>query len=277
MSREPQTEDENAIRDGGAEMLSPLRQLGSRSIFFIEELGRIAFFAAQLARAVLTPPPRLRPFVDELYNLGVLSLVIICVCGGAVGMVLALQGYNTLVRFGAEESLGAVLGLSLIRELGPVLTALLTTGRAGSATAAEIGSMVRTEQLDGLRMMSIDPVHFVVAPKALAMMAVMPLLSGLFIVCGLFGGYLVGVGLMGVDGGSYWSSLESNVTFGDDIIGSFIKAAVFGAIVALVSTYRGFTCAPTASGVSAATTSTVVVSSVTVLISDYFITALWGS
>jgi len=277
MSREPQTEDENAIRDGGAEMLNPLRQLGSRSIFFIEELGRITFFAAQLLRAVLTPPPRLRPFVDELYNLGVLSLVIICVCGGAVGMVLALQGYNTLVRFGAEESLGAVLGLSLIRELGPVLTALLTTGRAGSATAAEIGSMVRTEQLDGLRMMSIDPVHFVVAPKALAMMAVMPLLSGLFIVSGLFGGYLVGVGLMGVDGGSYWSSLESNVTFGDDIIGSFIKAAVFGAIVALVSTYRGFTCAPTASGVSAATTSTVVVSSVTVLISDYFITALWGS
>lgn len=264
-------------RDTQGDLLAPLRRLGAQSISFIEELGRIARFAAQVAHAVVTPPPRFRPFVDELYNLGVLSLVIIGVCGGAVGMVLALQGYNTLVRFGAEESLGAVLGLSLIRELGPVLTALLTTGRAGSATAAEIGAMVRTEQLDGLRMMSINPMHLVIAPKVLAMIAVMPLLSGLFIVSGIGGGYVVGVGLMGVDSGSYWSSLEANVTFADDITGSFIKASVFGVIVALVSTYRGFTCTPTASGVSAATTSTVVVSSVAVLISDYFITALWGS
>lgn len=266
-----------AHREGKTVLLKPWRQLGARATHFVAELGRLTVFAAQVARAVVTPPPRFRPFVDELFNLGVLSLVIIGVCGAAVGMVLALQGYTTLVRFGAEESLGAVLGLSLIRELGPVLTALLVTGRAGSATAAEIGAMVRTEQLDGLRMMSIDPVHLVVAPKVLAMITVMPLLSGIFIVAGLGGGYVVGVGLMGVDGGSYWTSLESNVTFADDIVGSFIKASVFGVIVALVSTYRGFTCAPTATGVSAATTSTVVVSSVAVLISDYFITALWGS
>lgn len=253
------------------------RRFGAWCVGFVEELGSITLFAARILRAVVTPPPRLRPFLDEIYNLGVLSLVIICVCGGAVGMVLALQGYDTLVRFGAEESLGAVIGLSLIRELGPVLTALLTTGRAGSATAAEIGAMVRTEQLDGLRMMSIDPMHLVVTPKALAMIAVMPLLSALFIVSGLAGGYAVGVGLKGVDAGAYWSSLEANVVFRDDIVGSFLKAGVFGVIVGLVSTYRGFTCTPTATGVSRATTSTVVVSSVAVLIADYFITALWGS
>ncbi len=255
---------------------SPLHRLGATATAAVLELGRIAIFAGAILRAMVTPPPRFRPFLDELYNLGVLSLVIICVCGAAVGMVLALQGYNTLVRFGAEESLGAVIGLSLIRELGPVLTALLTTGRAGSATAAEIGAMVRTEQLDGLRMMSIDPIHLVVTPKAIAMTVVMPLLTALFVVAGLAGGYLIGVGRMGVDGGSYWSSLESSVTFADDIAGCFLKAGVFGVLVGLISTFRGYTCTPTAAGVSAATTSTVVVSSVAVLVSDYFITALWG-
>ena len=198
----------------------------------------------------MSPPVRFREFVIEIFDLGVLSLVIICVCGLAVGMVLGLQGYNTLVRFGAEESLGAVVGLSLIRELGPVLTALLTTGRAGSATAAEIGSMVVTEQLDGLRMMSVDPLHFVVMPRALAMITVMPLLSALFIVCGLAGGYLVGVGLMGIDGGSYMSSLESAVEFSEDVVGSLVKALIFGVLVGLIATYRGYTCAPTSAGVS---------------------------
>ena len=218
----------------------------------------------------------MRAVRPELFNLGVLSLVIICVCGLAVGMVLGLQGYNTLVRFGAEQSLGAVVGLSLIRELGPVLTALLATGRAGSATTAEIGTMVATEQLDGLRMMSINPIHLVVMPKTLAMICVMPLLSALFIVFGLGGGYLVGVVLMGLDGGTYMSSLQSAVDFHDDVVGSLLKALVFGVLVGLIATYRGYTCAPTSAGVSAATTSTVVVASVSILIFDYFITALWG-
>jgi phospholipid/cholesterol/gamma-HCH transport system permease protein len=191
-------------------------------------------------------------------------------------MVLGLQGYNTLVRFGAEQSLGAVVGLSLIRELGPVLTALLATGRAGSATAAEIGTMVATEQLDGLRMMSINPIHLVVMPKALAMIFVMPLLSALFIVCGLGGGYFVGVTLMGLDGGNYVSSLQSAVVFSDDVAASLLKALVFGVLVGLIATYRGYTCAPTSAGVSSATTSTVVVGSVSILIFDYFITAMWG-
>jgi phospholipid/cholesterol/gamma-HCH transport system permease protein len=257
-------------------MVAALQNLGWSALNFVHHLGKMAVFTASIGRAMVTPPSRLRTFVRDVYDLGVLSLIIICVCGTAVGMVLGLQGYNTLVRFGAEESLGAVVGLSLIRELGPVLTALLTTGRAGSSTAAGIGTMVATEQLDGLRMMSINPIHFVVMPKAVAMVVVMPLLSALFIVFGLAGGYLVGVNLMGIDPGSYVSSLESAVEFEDDIVGSFLKALIFGTLVGLIATYRGYTCAPTSEGVSAATTSTVVIASVTVLIFDYFVTALWG-
>ncbi|MEA2626272.1 MAG: phospholipid/cholesterol/gamma-HCH transport system permease protein [Candidatus Binatota bacterium] len=245
-------------------------------VAFVNELGELAVFTARILSALLRPPFRGRLFVDEIYKLGVLSLVIICVSGFAVGMVLALQGYNTLVRFGAEQSLGAVLGLSLIRELGPVLTALLATGRAGSATAAEIGTMVATEQLDGLRMMSIDPVDYVVAPKAVAMVLVMPLLAALFISCGIFGGYVIGVKLMGVDAGNFLTSLEGAVDFHADVLGSFVKVIVFGVLIGLISTFRGFTSAPTSAGVSFATTSTVVVGSVSVLIFDYVITALWG-
>jgi phospholipid/cholesterol/gamma-HCH transport system permease protein len=257
-------------------MTGAVQELGWLTLRFVEELGTLGTFTGRVARATVRPPVRLRAFVNELYKIGVLSLIIICVCGLAVGMVLSLQGYNTLVRFGAEESLGAVVGLSLVRELGPVLTALLATGRAGSATTAEIGTMVATEQLDGLRMMSVDPIDLVVTPKALAMIAVMPLLSALFIVCGLAGGYLVGVEIMGIDGGNYVSSLQSAVDFRDDVVGSLFKALVFGILVGLIATHRGYTCTPTSAGVSSATTSTVVVASVSVLVSDYFITALWG-
>jgi phospholipid/cholesterol/gamma-HCH transport system permease protein len=253
-----------------------ISKLGASVNRFVDELGRISVFGSKTTTAVVTPPLRAGRVVDEVFNLGVLSLEIICVSGLAVGMVLGLQGYNTLVRFGAEESLGAVVGLSLIRELGPVFTALLTTGRAGSATTAEIGTMVATEQLDGLRMMSIDPIHLIVAPKALAMIVVMPLLSALFIVFGLGGGYVVGVWVMGLDGGTYISSLENAVVFVDDVLGSLLKALIFGVLVGLIATYRGYTSVPTSAGVSRATTSTVVVASVTVLIFDYFITALWG-
>jgi phospholipid/cholesterol/gamma-HCH transport system permease protein len=253
-----------------------LEAIGHGTSSFVAELGGITRFAAAILRTLVSPPLRLRPFLDELFKLGVLSLVIICVSGLAVGMVLGLQGYNTLVRFGAEQSLGAVVGLSLVRELGPVLTGLLATGRAGSATAAEIGAMVTTQQLDGLRMMSVDPVDFVVAPRALALVVAMPLLSGLFIACGVFGGYFVGVHLMGLDGGVYLSSLESSVDFHDDVAQSLVKALVFGVLVALIATWRGYTSVPTSAGVSAATTSTVVVSSVAILLADYVITSLWG-
>ena len=166
--------------------------------------------------------------------------------------------------------------MSLIRELGPVLTALLVAGRAGSATTAEIGAMVATEQLDGLRMLSVDPISLVVKPKAVAMLLVMPLLTALFIVCGLYGGYLVGVGFLSGDPGSYMSSLRSAVDFHNDIECCGLKSVIFGLLVGLIATYRGYTSKPTSEGVSAATTSSVVISSVTVLLTDYVITALWG-
>ena len=257
-------------------MVTPVADLGWSATRFVIDLGGLARFALQVVRAAVAPPIRLRLFVQEVFKLGVLSLLIVCVCGLAVGMVLSLQGYHTLVRFGAEQSLGAVVGLSLIRELGPVLTGLLATGRAGSATTAEIGTMVATEQLDALRMMSVDPVDLIVTPRALAMIFVMPLLAALFVVFGLFGGYLVGVGLMGVDAGAYMASLQSAVDFRDDVMGSLLKALIFGVLVGLIATYRGFFAAPTSAGVGAATTSTVVVASVSILIFDYFITALWG-
>ena len=191
-------------------------------------------------------------------------------------MVMGLQGYTTLSRFGAQESLGAVVGLTLVRELGPVLTALLVTGRAGSAVAAGIGTMVATEQLDGLRLLSIDPIHYVAAPKALSLVLVMPLLSALFICFALAGGYAIGVPVLGVDGGSYLSSLEGAITFSDDILGSLTKALVFGVLVGLISTYRGYTSEPNSAGVSRATTGALVQDSVATLIADYAITALWG-
>jgi phospholipid/cholesterol/gamma-HCH transport system permease protein len=253
-----------------------VQALGFHSIGWITSMGRVSVFGGRLGAAILGRPFRFRRLLEEVFNVGVLSLAIICVSGGAVGMVLGLQGYNTLIRFGAEESLGAVVALSLVRELGPVLTALLVTGRAGSAITAEIGTMVATEQLDGLRMMSVDPIRFVAAPKAFALVLCMPLLSALFIVCGLLGGYLVGVGFLAIDSGSYLSGLEYAIVFGDDVLGSLVKAVVFGALVGLISTYRGYTSAPNAAGVSRATTGTVVAASVSTLIFDYFITALWG-
>lgn len=257
-------------------MVSAVRGLGFATLHFIEELGLLARFAGGIGAAMVRPPLRFGRFVDELYKLGVLSLIIICLCGVAVGAVLGLQGYTNLIRFGAADALGAVVGLALIRELGPVLTALLVTGRAGSAATAEIGTMVVTEQLDGLRMMSIDPVHYVVMPKVLAMVVVMPLLSTLFTLFGIFGGYLIGVRAMGLDPGLYMTSLEGAVDFSNDVVGSLLKALVFGILVGLIATYRGYTTEPTSSGVSWATTSTVVIASVTILLVDYVITALWG-
>jgi len=257
-------------------MVAFVREIGFRSLDVVVQLGRMLRFTLAIVHATLVPPYRVRRYLEEIWNLGVLSLIIVCVSGLAVGMVLGLQGYNTLVRFGAEGSLGAVVGLSLIRELGPVLTALLVTGRAGSATAAEIASMVTTEQLDGLRMMSIDPIEIVVSPKAVAMVLVMPMLSALFILFGIAGAYFIGVSLMSLDAGIFASSLTSAVRFSDDILGSLLKAFVFGCLAGLIATFRGYFSRPTAAGVSAATTSTVVITSVAVLIGDYFITALWG-
>jgi phospholipid/cholesterol/gamma-HCH transport system permease protein len=256
--------------------VNPIQELGLRTVSLIAHLGRLTAFVVQIARQTVRPPWRVQRLVDEIYDVGVLSLAIVCLSGATVGAVLGLQGYVTLSRFGAEGSLGAVVGLSLVRELGPVLTALLVTGRAGSAMAAEIASMVTTEQLDGLRMMSVDPIDFVVKPKALAMLIAMPMLNALFIVLALFGGYLVGVQLLGVDGGTYVSSMEGSINLEDDIAGTLLKSLVFGALVGMIATYRGYTSEPTSAGVSAATTGTVVTGSVAILLFDYVITALWG-
>jgi phospholipid/cholesterol/gamma-HCH transport system permease protein len=250
--------------------------LGAWTLGAVRDLGRFSVFSASVANAGRRPPLRMRRLVNEIYDTGVLSLLIVCVSGFAVGMVLALQGHNTLSRFGADAQLGAVVGLALIRELGPVLTSLLVAGRAGSAMAAEIATMVVTEQLDGLRMMSVDPLDYVVAPKAFAMILSMPLLSTLFVLFGILGGYAIGVVVLGGDGGAYLSTLEDAVEFSADVLGGLVKGTVFGVLVGFVATYRGFTATPTSAGVSAAATSTVVIASVATLIVDYFITALWG-
>jgi phospholipid/cholesterol/gamma-HCH transport system permease protein len=253
-----------------------IRSLGGQVTSLVERLGKMTRFGALVVRAAVLPPSRFGLIVRAIHDGGVLSLALICGAGATVGFVLGLQLYNTLSRFGAQESLGTVVGLSLIRELGPVLTGLLVTGRAGSATTAEIGAMNSTEQLDGLRMMAIDPIHFVVMPRAVALSLVMPLLSSIFIAFGIGGAYLIGVEVIGLDSGSYLARLESAVDFRDDVLQSLVKASVFGLLLGWIATYRGYTCAPNAAGVSRATTSTVVTSSVCILLADYVLTALWG-
>ena len=250
--------------------------MGALASEWIVGLGGMMSFAGAIVRAIVVPPLRGRRLLRAVFDAGVLSIALVCGAGFAVGMVLGLQGYTTLVRFGAQESLGAVVGLILIRELGPVFTGLLVIGRAGSATTAEIGAMVSTQQLDGLRMMAIDPMHFVVMPKALALALVMPLLSSLFIVFGVLGGYVVGVELVGLDGGSYMASLENAVEFRNDVLQSLVKSIVFGTLLGVIATYRGYTSPPHAVGVSRSTTSTVVTTSVWLLLTDYVITAFWG-
>lgn len=257
-------------------MTGSIRELGSKTTAWVVGLGEVTTFGARLAGNVVRPPTRFSFFLRALYDAGVLSVALICLSGFTVGMVLGLQLYTTLTRFGASEGLGAVVGLSLVRELGPVLTGLLVTGRAGSAITAEIGAMKATEQLDGLRMMAIDPLHFVAMPRALALMLAMPLLNALFIVLAIAGAYTVGVTLQGLDGGVYLSGLESAVRFGDDVGQSLLKSFVFGSLLGLVATYKGHSCQPDAAGVARATTSTVVTASVCILLSDYVMTALWG-
>ena len=257
-------------------MKDAIARLGAGTQDVVLELGRIAIFGTRVLGAMLKPPYRLRRLVYELYDVGVLSLPIICASAVVVGAVLGLQLHIVLTNFGAEASLGQVVGLVLIRELGPVLTGLLVTGRAGSAMAAEIGVMNSTEQLDGMRTLAMDPVHYVVAPKALAMTLAMPMLACLFIAFAIGGAWLVAVELRGMDSGVFVSGLENNVVFETDVLGSLLKDVVFAAIIALVATYRGFTSGRSAADVGRATTSTVVTASVWILVADFVVTALWG-
>ncbi len=239
-------------------MTALIRDLGAHAIFLVEGLGRLAAFGGSITSSLVRPPTRFGFFLRALYDAGVLSVALIALSGFTVGMVLGLQLYTTLTRFGAEEGLGAVVGLSLVRELGPVVCGLLVTGRAGSAVTAEIGSMRASEQLDGWRMMAIDPVHFVAMPRALALTVAMPLLNALFIVFAIAGAFVIGVSNQGLDGGVYISGLENAVRFADDVGQSLLKSLVFGMLLGLISTYKGHHCVPDAAGVARATTSTVV-------------------
>jgi phospholipid/cholesterol/gamma-HCH transport system permease protein len=250
----------------------------------IENLGRATIqgvwrigFAARFFTAVLlhsgTAFRRFGLTIREMYFSGVLSLIIILVSGLFVGMVLGLQGYETLQRFGSESALGTLVALSLVRELGPVLAGLLFASRAGSAITAEIGLMKATEQLSAMEMMAVDPIARVVAPRFWAGVISMPLLAALFSAMGIFGGYLVGVQLIGVDEGSFWSQMQSAVDFEQDILNGVIKSAVFGIAITAIALFEGYDAPPTAEGVSGATTRTVVTSSLVVLALDFVLTA----
>ena len=255
-------------------MLDALQGLGRATLGFFERLGRGHLFLLQTLRSL--PGVLLRPrlLLTQLYAVGVLTLVITLVSGLFVGMVLGLQGYNTLVDFGAEDSLGVMVALSLVRELGPVVAALLFAGRAGSALTAEIGLMKATEQLSGMEMMAVDPVQRVVAPRFLAAFISMPLLAAIFSAVGVFGGYFVGVDLLGVDDGAFWSQMQHKVDLHDDIYNGVIKSIVFGLVAGWIALFEGYDATPTPEGVSRATTRTVVHSSLAVLGLDFVLTAL---
>lgn len=258
-------------------MTAVLRRLGRAGLRVFERLGRAHVFLAYVLMGFGDLVPRFRLVIAQIWSVGVLSLVIIVVSGLFVGMVLGLQGYNTLVDFGAEESLGVVVALSLVRELGPVVAALLFAGRAGSALTAEIGLMKATEQLAGMEMMAVDPLRRVVAPRFLAGMIAMPLLAAVFSAVGVLGGYFVGVGLLGVDDGAFWSQMQDKVDLYDDVYNGVIKSMVFGVVVTWIAVFEGYDTVPTSEGVSRATTRTVVYSSLAVLGLDFVLTALMFS
>jgi len=256
-------------------MLEALQLLGRRTLDAISRRGREVLFFGRLLSA--SPGLVLRPYlvVKELYSVGVLSLPIILVAGLFVGMVLGLQGYTTLVDFGAEDSLGSAVALTLVRELGPVVSALLYAGRAGSALTAEIGLMKATEQLSSMEMMAVDPHRRVLAPRFVAGVIALPLLSLIFTAVGILGGYFVGVGLLGVDEGAFWSQMQASVEIGDDIInGVVVKSVAFAIVANAIAVFEGYDAVPTSEGVSRATTRTVVNSSLAILGLDFVLTAM---
>jgi phospholipid/cholesterol/gamma-HCH transport system permease protein len=243
--------------------------LGAAVLAIVEALGRFGGFLGHAVAVAFTPPFKTRAFVDRVHYIGFRSLLIILLTGAFTGMVLGLQIYFVLARFGSEAYLGPAVALSLIRELGPVLAALMVTGRAGSALTAEIGIMRITEQIDALTVMALNPVRYLVVPSILAGLISFPLMTALFDVVGIFGAYLVGVQLLGLSQGTYFGEMETFVRM-DDIMTGFWKALSFGVIVTWVCTYKGFNVGHGAEGVARATTQAVVLSSVLILVWDYF-------
>lgn len=255
-------------------MIEKISSLGRVGIDFCESLGRASDF---LFRTLIRRPKFKRGFtylVEQLYSVGVLSLVIIVMSALFIGMVVALQGYNTLSKFGATQQLGQLLALSVVRELGPVVTALLFAGRAGSALTAEIGLMKATDQLASMEMMAVDPLQRVISPRLWAGFISMPILTIIFCAVAIFGGYLVGVEWLGVDSGSFWGNMQSAVDFHLDVAGGIIKSLVFGFVVTWIAVFQGYDTVPTAAGISQATTKTVVYSSLAVLGLDFILTAI---
>jgi phospholipid/cholesterol/gamma-HCH transport system permease protein len=255
-------------------MIAALREMAYSLRSFVEALGASQLFLLRLLAGVPRAFLRPRLIIAQVHASGSLSLIIIMICGLFVGMVMGLQGYDSLARFGAEESLGGVAALALFRELGPVVTALLFSGRAGTALASEIGLMRATEQLSAMEMMAVDPIQRVVVPRFLGGVISMPLLAAIFSAIGIFGAYLVGVGLAGVDQGAFWAQMQEQVDLYDDLMSGVIKSVVFGFATTFIAVFEGYNAIPTAEGVSRATTRTVVIGAITVLILDFMLTAV---
>jgi phospholipid/cholesterol/gamma-HCH transport system permease protein len=255
-------------------VLNFLQRLGSSGIETIEVLGRatLLWWHAIWGWPDWRNGPAL--LVRQLYFVGVYSLIIIIVSGLFIGMVLALQGYTVLVRFGADQALGQLVSLALVRELGPVVAALLFAGRAGSALTAEIALMKTTEQLASMEMIGVDPLKRVVRPRLWAGMISMPILAQIFNMVAIWGAVFVGVDWLQVDAGSFWANMQSAVEFREDVVNGFIKSVVFGAVVTWIAVFQGYDTPPTAEGIATATTRTVVYSSLAILGMDFLLTAV---
>ena len=255
-------------------MLETIARLGNRGVQVLQSIGNSGLFLfAMLFRR--PDIPRLWPLLrHQLYFVGVLSCVIIVVSALFIGMVVGLQGYNTLQKFGAASQLGQLLALSIARELGPVISALLFAGRAGSALTAEIGLMKATEQLSSMDMMGVDPLGRVIYPRFIAGFIALPILALIFSAVAIYGGYFIGVYWLGVDDGSFWSNMQSAVNFRLDVVSGVIKSLVFAFVATWIAVFQGFECVPTAEGISQATTKTVVYSSLAVLGLDFLLTAM---
>ncbi len=251
-----------------------IQGIGSDTLHRLSALGRAGLILAQALIARPTPAQSFPLFIRQLYFVGVLSLIIIVVSGLFIGMVLGLQGYTILVDYGSEQAVGQMVALSLVRELAPVVTALLFAGRAGSALTAEIGLMKATEQLSSMEMIGVDPLRRIIAPRFWAGFISLPILSMIFSAVGIWGGMLVGVDWLGIYEGSFWANMQNSVDFFDDVVNGLIKAQVFGLVVTWIAVYQGYDSVPTSEGISQATTKTVVYSSLAVLGVDFILTAL---
>ncbi|MFT7185835.1 MAG: phospholipid/cholesterol/gamma-HCH transport system permease protein [Pseudohongiellaceae bacterium] len=255
-------------------MIDLIIKLGRSGLGYSQTVGRSGILLYRAFFGLEFSLKGLALLVYQLYKVGVLSLVIIIVSGLFIGMVLALQGFSLLVDYGSEQAVGQMVALTLVRELGPVVAALLFAGRAGSALTAEIGLMKATEQLSSMEMMGVDPLKRVIAPRLWAGLITMPLLALIFSAVGVFGGLLVGVEWLGVYEGSFWANMQSSVDFQEDVVNGVIKSVVFGVVCSWIAVFQGYDSEPTSEGISIATTKTVVYSSLSVLGLDFLLTAV---